>query len=184
MPGVHLNDEGISQARFLAHALKEKFVLSEIISSPLERTLETATPIAEAQQAAVTIDERITEVDVGLWTGKSFSELADLEEWHKFNRHRSTTLLPGGESMLDVQARAWRAIDDAIARHSQTEGSTIAFVTHGDVVRGLLLLILGMSIDHIHRLDISPASVTELWVGPHGTAVRNMNQLLHPNPKQ
>src|ERR1700758_3193787 len=117
MPGVHLNEQGRKQARALAQTIKKKYILSEVVSSPLERALETAQPIAEAQNVALTIDEGIGEIDFGLWMGKSFEELGDREDWRTYNRWRATHWPPGGESMMDVQARAWRSIQIALSRH-------------------------------------------------------------------
>lgn len=178
MPGLHLNEDGRKQARALAQAIKEKYVLSEIISSPLERALETARPIAEAQNIALTIDEGIAEIDFGLWMGKSFEELRDQEDWRAYNRRRATHWPPGGESMMDVQARAWRSIQKALHRHAGRGETTLAFVTHGDVIRAVLLLLLGIPADHIQRLEISTASVTEVLAGPHDPVVRSVNQIL------
>lgn len=177
-PGVHLNAEGMRQAHSLAQALTHRYALSEVISSPLDRALETARPIAEAQNIPLTIDEEMTEIDVGLWTGKSFEELATREDWRDFNRHRSRHWAPGGETMMQVQDRAWRSIMRAVDR-IQKPDATIACVTHGDVVRCTLMLLLGMAIDHIHRLDVSPASVSEIHITHDLVTVCNINQRLH-----
>ena len=177
MPGVHLNLEGLSQAHLLARVLTQSYSLSEVVSSPLERAVETASPIAEAQKVAFTIDEQLTEVDFGLWTGKSFSELNELEDWRLYILQRSLKWPPGGESLMEVQARAWRAVNRIIRRYAATEEATVAVITHGDVIRSLLLMILGMSIDHISRLEILPASVSELFVGSNELIVRSLNQV-------
>jgi broad specificity phosphatase PhoE len=175
--GVHLNEEGMRQAQALARFLLERYVISEVVSSPMERALETAAPICELQKVPLTVDERITEIDVGSWTGKSFEELRECQGWRSFNRHRSLHWPPDGETMPQVQDRAWRAIMAAAQRFSQGD-VTIAFVTHGDVVRCTLMLLLGMPVDYIHRLEISPASVTEVQIANDVTNVYSINQLL------
>lgn len=174
-PGVHLNDEGRRQAHSLAQGLAQRYVLTEVISSPIERALETAAPIAEIQKIPITIDEGITEVDVGAWTGKSFEELAAREDWHIFNRHRSTTWPPDGEATLEVQSRAWRSVMRAVHRFP-VEDTTIALVTHGDVVRCTLMLLLGMPIDFIHRVEVSPASVSEIHITHNAVTVCSINE--------
>ncbi len=174
MPGVNLNQEGMGQAEAIARALTRHYQLDAIISSPLERALETAKPLAAAQGRAIVIDEGITEIDFGGWVGKSFDELNELSRWRDFNRQRSIRWPPDGESMMEVQARAWRAIERAIEEYEP--GATIAMVTHGDVVRCLLVLALGMAIDHIHRIEIAPGSVSEMQVGEHDPLVRRVNQ--------
>lgn len=174
MPGVTLNQHGLGQAEALARALTRQYRFDAIISSPLERTLETAKPLAAAQDKPIVMDEGITEIDFGGWVGKSFDELNQLSGWREFNRQRSLRWPPDGESMMEVQARAWRTIERAIKEYEP--GATIALVTHGDVVRCLLLLALGMPIDHIQRIEIAPGSVSELQVGEHDPLVRRVNQ--------
>jgi probable phosphoglycerate mutase len=176
MPGVHLNEDGRRHAELLGHALQERYEIDEVISSPMERALETARFIADASGANVTIDERINEIDVGLWIGKPFSELATMEEWKRYNRNRSTISPPGGESMVQVQIRGWNALRAIEERHRHRD-STVALVTHGDVIRGLLILLLGMPLDHIHRIEVAPVSVTEVLIGDGPPRVLRINQI-------
>jgi probable phosphoglycerate mutase len=173
MPGVHLNDEGNRQVRSLAARLTQEYELSKIVSSPLERALETARPIAEIQGRTLLIDEQITEIDVGSWTGKTFEELGVLEEWKSYNRQRSLYRPPGGESMLQTQARARQSLADHTGSKA---GGTVAFITHGDVIRALLILLLGLPLDYIHRLEISPACLTEVELGDSSPIIKRMNQ--------
>ncbi len=177
MPGVHLNAEGRRQAETVAQALKQRYTLSEVVSSPMERTRETAQFIADAQGLNITTEEEINEVDFGPWTGKSFEELRDREDWKRFNESRSTAWPPGGESMMDVQARASRTLAKITTRYQHQENVTVAAISHGDVVRALLLLMLGMPLDHIHRLDIAPASVSEMMLGAGEPRVIHVNQV-------
>ncbi len=175
MPGVHLNAEGRSQAQMVGQTLKQRYGLNEVISSPMERTLETAQFVAAPQGLNITTEAGLNEIDFGSWMGNSFEQLRDREDWRRYNESRSTTWPPGGESMPEVQARAYRALESVVQRHR--ENATVAAVSHGDVVRGLLLLLLGMPIDHIHRLEIAPASVSEIWMGAGQPRVINVNQL-------
>jgi broad specificity phosphatase PhoE len=176
MPGVHLNAEGIDQANALAKILKTRCSLREVISSPMDRAIETARPIAEAQAVDISVDEAFNEIDFGSWMGKPFPELHDLELWKRYYRFRATTRPPGGESMMDVQSRAWGGIALILERYQQAEDAAVAVVTHGDVVRALLLLVLGMSIDHIQRIEAAPASVSEILIRRSELRVRTMNE--------
>src|SRR5215212_2773666 len=72
--GVHLNAEGGVQAEALARRLGEVAV-SAIYSSPLERALETAAPIAADQGVPVIEAPGLLEIDFGDWTGKTLQEL-------------------------------------------------------------------------------------------------------------
>lgn len=177
MPGIHLNEQGRAQSERVAQAIKERYSLGEVISSPLERTRETAEFIARAQALNVTTDNDLNEIDFGSWMGMSFDELRGREDWRRYNESRSTAWPPGGESMMDVQARASRALARLMQRQVPEKGATVAVVSHGDVVRALLLLIFGMAIDHIHRLEIAPASVSEVIFGSEEPRVINVNQI-------
>ena len=86
----------------------------------------------------------------------------------------SLTRAPRGESLLEVQARAWKSLEDIQARH---QDETVAAITHGDVIRSLLLLLLGMPLDHILRLEVGPASVSEIALGGGDPLVRSVNQI-------
>lgn len=175
MPGVHLNAEGREQARAVAEDLARRYRLAEVISSPLERALETAEFIATAQALNISTDEGFNEIDFGSWMGKSFQELFGTEHWKTYNKSRSIACPPGGEFLMQVQSRAWSSMEKIVARHAAAD-ATIAVVTHGDVIRALLLLLLGMPIDHIHRLEAAPASVSEVSLGTGNPRVVSVNR--------
>jgi probable phosphoglycerate mutase len=175
MAGIHLSETGGQEAARVAAALKERYRLDEVISSPLERAKETAEQIAAVCRVKISFDEQLQELDFGEWMGRSFAELATDEQWRLYNRARSLYGAPGGEFMMQVQLRAWQAMERAVARQGSKE-STLAFVTHGDLVRALLLLFLGMPLDHIHRLEIFTASVSEVLLGHPYPQVVRVNQ--------
>ncbi len=177
MPGVYLSGEGVRQANRLSEAISAQYTLDAVLSSPLERALDTARPLAEAQGKTLVIDEGITEIDFGTWVGKSFEELSLLGDWNSYNRLRSIHWPPDGESLMEVQARAWRTIERCIRQYET--GATVAMVTHGDVIRCLLVLVLGMAIDHIHRIEIAPGSVSEIVVGEHEPLARRVNHIFY-----
>lgn len=179
MAGVLLNEDGRKQACVTAQFIKRRYRLHEVVSSPLERALQTAELIASEQQLAVTRDEGITEIDFGSWMGKPFSELQDLESWRLYNRYRATEQPPGGELFLEVQARALKCLEKVLERHDAASDPTIAMVTHGDVIRSLLMLFLGMPGDNIHRLDIAPASVSVLVSYSNVPVIQSINEVFY-----
>ena len=173
MAGVHLNEKGRKEARTMAQALKVRYRLDAVVSSPLERATETASFITDLQGLDVATDEGLNELDCGAWVGKPFPELNHSEEWRRFNHLRSLTRAPGGESLLEAQGRAWKSLENLQTRYQE---GTVAAVTHGDVIRSLLLLLLGMPLDHILRLEVEPASVSEVLLGGSNPLVRSINQ--------
>ena len=109
--------------------------------------------------------------------GKSFAELHSMDAWKNSNRSRSLVSPPGGESILEIQTRAWRSIETRAIKYADREAS-IAIVSHGDVIRALLMLFLGMPPDNIHRFEISPASVSEVVLHGRHPRVVSLNQTI------
>lgn len=174
MPGVQLNDEGKRQAEAAARAIQERYRLNLVVSSPMERALQTAKVVAGRQNLEVTAEEAFNELDVGEWMGKAMEDLRNDEEWKRYNRVRSLYAPPGGETLLNVQRRSWRALDRICRELGE---GTVAVVTHGDVIRSLLLLFLGASLDHILRLEVGPGSVSEVILGQGEPLIRRVNEI-------
>jgi broad specificity phosphatase PhoE len=169
--GVHLNAAGRQQAEQLAHRLTP-VPLDAVVASPLERALETAAPIAESHGLVVESAEAIGEFGCGVWTGLEITSLADDEAWQRFNTMRSLTPAPSGELMLDVQRRAVGTLLDLRGR---IPDGTVAVVSHGDVIRAALLFFLGMPLDFVHRLEVSPARVSILQIDSGAPRVLQIN---------
>lgn len=171
MPDVHLNDEGRRQASALARRF-EKERLDRIFASPLERTQETARPIARRLRLEVETAAELVEVDPGEWTGLEFEDVVGRTEWVRHQGWRSGTRIPGGETLLEVQAR----VLGLVARlREERPGERIALVSHGDVIRVAVAAFLGMPIDLLERFDIQPASVTAVAVTDPGPRVLYLN---------
>ena len=153
---VSLNQHGRAQAARLRDRLS-RIDLAAVYSSPLQRAIETAGPIAGDRGLRVEPKLALMEMNFGEWTGATFEDLASDARWTRFNAYRSMTTAPGGEHPLDVQARIVRCLEDCRVRHPN---QTVAMVTHADVIRLAILHVLGAPLDFIHRLEISPASVT------------------------
>jgi probable phosphoglycerate mutase len=169
--GVHLNPTGRDQAASLATRLG-RTQLAAIYASPLERTRETAQSIADARGLRVQIDPRFMEVDYGDWTGRRFVDLAADEQWQLYNRFRGVTRPPNGESLLDIQQRTVTALLDLQGRHAD---EIVAVVSHADTIRAILLYFLGMPVDFVLRLELSPARISVLQLGAGAPRVLQVN---------
>jgi probable phosphoglycerate mutase len=156
LPGVHLNESGRKQAANLAERLAAHQI-DAVYSSPQERARQTAEPLAIAAGKEVVMAAELAELDFGAWTGRTFDELSEAPEWRCFNRSRSTTRIPGGELLLEVQARAIGFVERVSRDHL---GGRVVLVTHGDVIRCAVAFYLGMPLDFLLRLEVSPASVS------------------------
>lgn len=174
MPGVSLGGHGKAQA----HALAEHFSgenVAEIHTSPLERAVETAEPIASRLGKPLERCVEAAEIDFAEWSGKSFEALSDDPRWLTWNSSRSTSRPPGGETMLEAQARIVRAMEKLRGLHAER---SVILVSHSDVIKAALLYHLGMPIDSYSRIEISPASISTLVVGDWGSKVIRMNEVV------
>lgn len=171
MPGVYLNEEGRREARELAERM-ENVALDAIYSSPLERARETAEPLARKLELPVRESPAFHEIDFGDWTNKSFDELAEIEEWRQYNHFRSGIAIPGGERMVEVQARVVAELERLKRMHPDQR---VAVFTHADVIRMTVLHYLGSPAEFNVRLEISPASVSVLQLGGWGPEIRCLN---------
>jgi probable phosphoglycerate mutase len=172
-PGVHLNARGREQAERLAQRLAG-VPIRVLYSSPLERTLETAEPLARQLGLEVRVCEALGELRLGEWTGRKLCDLENDPLWRRFNTQRSTTRIPGGELTLEVQARMVNALEGIRREHPD---SVVAVFSHGDPIRSLLLHYLGMPLDLMHRIEIEPASVSVVALHEWGPQVMRMNEM-------
>jgi probable phosphoglycerate mutase len=171
LPGVHLNSVGLTQADKLAARILHAGIAA-IYSSPLERALETAAPLARNLGLEIVTHPALGEVHAGELTGQSFADLDTTREWQLFNSFRSSTRLPGGELMLEVQARVISQITELCRQHPE---DAIAMVSHGDVIRAAVCHYLGIPLDFMQRFEISPGSVTILRVSAENAVVLRLN---------
>jgi probable phosphoglycerate mutase len=172
-PGIHLNAAGRVEADALGVRLSD-LSISAVYSSPLERALETAAPIADRQGLGVVSAPGLIEIDFGDWTGKTLRELDGLLEWRTFNSFRSGSRIPGGETMAGVLARATEEVDRITKAHNGP-GTLVAIVTHGDLLRVLIGHLFAVPLDLLHRLEVSPASVTIVKLEEYGPQLLLLN---------
>lgn len=170
-PGVSLNDLGRRQADALAVRLGD-VPIAAVYSSPLERTRETAAPLAARLGLDIRPLEGIHEIDPGDWAGRALDELRALPEWNAYCAYRSGTPCPNGETMLQVQARFVAALERLRVEHP---GQTLALFSHADPIRIALAHYIGIPLDHVSRLDIAPASVSILALADWGPRVLRVN---------
>ena len=158
-PGIHLDDRGRKQAEAVAARLRP-VSLAAIVSSPLERCVDTADALAAGRDPAPAreIDERIGEVRYGDWTGRQIKDLAKDPLWATVQAHPSAVTFPGGEALRDTQARAVAAVRDWNERLGPD--ATYALVSHADVIKAILADALGLHLDQFQRIVVGPASLS------------------------
>jgi broad specificity phosphatase PhoE len=150
-----------------------------ILSSPRRRCLDTAAPVAAVLGLEPIADHGLDEIDFGDWTGRTFESLGQDEGWLRWNAHRSGTRCPGGESMAEAQCRV---IDLCQRLAAERPSARALLFSHADVIRGALAFWLGMPLDLILRLEVAPASISTVELGPWGPRVVGINETLGPEP--
>ena len=158
-PGLHLDERGQAQAAAVAERLAA-LPFAAMVSSPLDRCLDTAAAIAAGRDGEVVVDDRLGECRYGDWTGRPLTELAKDPLWKVVQAHPSAVTFPGpeGEALRDTQARAVAAVRDWNAR--LPDDAVWLACSHGDVIKSVVADALGLHLDQFQRILVDPCSVT------------------------
>ena len=170
--GLHLADKGREQADAVAARLGELKRIDAVYASPLERTRETAAPIAKARGLKVQPERGLLECEFGDWTGRKLKDLMRLPEWTTVQRYPSGFRFPGGESFAEMQTRITDTVGRLVARHP---GGVVVAVSHADPIKAAVAAALGTHLDLFQRIVVSPCSVTAVAYGASGPTVLTVN---------
>jgi len=189
LPGVHLNETGRTQAQATARAIAQLKAQSaaqaeahkqdkkqaqkeppdqteapvwKLYSSPMERAVETAEPIAQALGLEIELRSGLLETDCGDWAGKTVKSRRRLKAWREIQNHPSQFRFPGGETFPECQQRIVGEIELLRTQHAPKD--TVICVSHADPLKLLVAHYLGLPFDNFQRLSIDPASFTVLYL--------------------
>ena len=172
-PGLHLAEKGQLQAQAAADRIAELgSKVTAVYASPLERTRETAAPIAKALGLRVRSNKGLIELNVGDWTGRRLKDLAKLPEWKTVQKYPSGFTFPGGESFTAMNARINDTVAGLAAAHA---GEAIVCVSHADPIRALVASAMGTHLDLFQRVVVSPCSISALLYTTEGPVVLAVN---------
>ena len=160
--GLHLSELGKEQASKVATNLSMLENVKAVYASPMERTLETAKPIASAFGLKVQRNRGLIEADFGKWTGRKRSDLRKLSDWEIVQKNPSLFRFPDGESFIEIQSRMVETITRISDKH---RGEIVIAVSHADTIKAFLTAMLGTPLDLFQRLHISPCSVSPVILG-------------------
>ena len=162
-PNLHLSDEGKSQAEMIAKEIKKSsssFLgtkVSAVYASPMERTQETAKPIAKTLNLRVRTLQGLNECDFGDWTGRRLRDLSKLKSWSTIQKQPSSFRFPNGESFTEMQNRMLKTVDKILERHS---GETVVCVSHAEPIKAILASAVGTPLDLFQRILVGPCSAS------------------------
>ena len=179
---VPLNERGRAQAQALAADLaanRTDVLIAAVYSSPLQRALSTAQPLAQALDLEVQTEDGLIEMDVGEAEGRALSELQErfpdfLRVWR--SDQVADVPMPGGESLRQVQERAWRAVESLRERH---DNETVVAVSHNFVILTLLCRVLDLPLARFRRLKHDLAAISILEIAEERQAVLSLNDRCH-----
>jgi broad specificity phosphatase PhoE len=168
---------GLKQAEELAQRLGQE-QLAAVYSSPLKRARQTAQLIAQLHRLPVEIRAGLREMDQGGLEGKTFVELREeygefMERWRE---DPAGVRLPGGESLDELQQRAWAEIERIRQEHPQGQ---VVVVGHQMAIITIICRFLDISLTHFRRLRQDLASLSILEYGERGPALVRLNETNH-----
>ena len=174
--GVELDAKGVGQAGALVERLAG-LPIKALVRSPLLRCRLTLEPLAAALGLDPIIDERLSEVDYGQWTGRQLGELVKEPLWTVVQQQPSAAVFPDGEGLAQVQARAVTAVRDHDRRLAEEHGTDVLWVacTHGDVIKSVVADALGTHLDSFQRITADPASMSVIRYTPARPFVVHVN---------
>lgn len=184
LPGVHLNEAGRKQAEELVKTL-ENAPLKAIYSSPLERAMETAAPLALARGLEVVSRMGLLEVDFGEWQDKTLKSLQKLDLWKVVQGRPSMMQFPGGETFAVAQQRIVQELIALAGMYAPHE--VIACFSHSDLIKLAVAYFMGMPLDLFQRVMIGTASITTFHFHDNFAVISHLNYyatLQFPKPPE
>jgi ribonuclease H / adenosylcobalamin/alpha-ribazole phosphatase len=172
-----LTDTGVQQAAAAAKRLATAG-LGVIVTSPLQRTAQTAQAVAAVTGAAVVTDDGFRETDFGAWEGLTFAEVrerwpAEVTAWLA----DPEVAPPGGESFTDVNTRVIAALDRVLAART---GQTVLIVSHVTPIKMLIAAALLAPPPALYRMHLDVAALSEIdWYADGPAVLRSFNDTGH-----
>lgn len=174
---VCLNELGHRQARALATALEDE-VLDAIVSSDLQRAIQTAGPLARARELAIELDAGLRERCFGAYEGMDWTAIerqsaSDAQRW----RQREPDFAPGGgESLRQFSARVLGAVQRFCSDHA---GQSVAVITHGGVLDCLFRAASRLDLQQGRTWVLGNASINRLLWTPEGFTLVGWGDVRH-----
>ena len=172
LEGIGLSKDGIAQVNKLTSSF-ENLKIDQIISSPMQRCLETVEGIARSKRKRISIDERLIEMNYGSWSGKKLSKLSRMKEWKVIQTKPSAFRFPQGESFKELEERIESLLKDLSRKYPK---ETILIITHGDIVKIAASLTVGSGLNNFQKFAVDPCSLTTLSWGSKARMLLTFNQ--------
>jgi probable phosphoglycerate mutase len=170
-PGVGLSEIGRAEIEAVAAHLEPQRIV-RLYASPLQRTHESAAIIGERLRLPIELREQFIELDFGEWTGMTFDQIRGDPRWSLWSAHRSLARIPGGETMREIQRRA---VEGLMELNEELGDGSAIIVSHGDVIRSMLVFALGMPLDFFSRIEVIQGSISTIRIDRGGIRITAIN---------
>lgn len=173
-----LDETGLCQVDAAARRIAAQYQPAAILASPLQRTMQTASPIADACGLAAQADDRLLDLDYGTFSGLRPSEAEALypQLYRTWIEAPHLVRFPQGESLDDVRARLEELTDQALRRYPDRQ---IILVSHLVVCRILLCSLLGLPSSYFWRFQVDPASLSVVAIEGERARLVTANDTCH-----
>ena len=174
---TQLSERGKQQAESLATKLEQERIQA-IYSSSLQRALDTAQAIAHHHQLKVEIEPSLNEIDAGELEGAPVDKISS----HLYqllttgSQGKSAFKMPGGESVAEVQQRAWSTIQRLVSQHPD---GVIVIVSHYFVILSIICSALNLPLSQMGRLRLGAGSISTIVFDGQATRLVLLNDICH-----
>jgi len=172
LPGVPLNEHGRNQAQLLAEKLTGS-PIKAIYSSPIERALQTAEPIANSLDLEIIPRQGLIETEIGEWQNVKVKDVNRTKIWKIIQSTPSLFRFPGGEAFAETQLRISAELQTLSAQHAPND--VFACVSHADPIKLAIAYFIGLPFDLFQRIQISTASISILHLSESSAQLVAMN---------
>ena len=156
LPGIHLSATGVDESEAIKETLA-KVTIDRVISSPLERCLQTIEPLVAAKKMKIATDDRLIEMNYGKWSGKKLSFLSVRPLWRKIQSSPSDVTFPDGESFSNMALRVGSLLEEL---HRKYPKESLLLVTHGDICKFIATYFLKLPLNDLQNFLVKPASLS------------------------
>lgn len=156
--GFPLTDLGIQQAEKISDFLRP-FNISKIYCSPIERAEQTASIVANKIGLKWDTDERLTELEMGIFTGMHYDEMLKNHGnvFLKFYQGHPIVEKNGIETFDNVKKRILDMVDHCSRKHKE---EVVLLVTHMDPIKSMISTVLQTKPESLYEMIIRNASLT------------------------
>ena len=159
----------------MALSLKD-YPIEAIHTSPLKRAMQTAEIINEFHQKELHTDQDLMEMDYGDFEGVSFKKIMDVEKdfIDQWMADPASVKMPNGESLTQLQDRAWRALKRII---DKKENALV--VSHNFTIATIICHIKNISLNEFVSACVGNASKTIVNIQKDGIFIEAFNDRSH-----